>query len=196
VSLVPNTSLVPPGGHHFVDHSTGVPVRIEGHSTEDVAKKILQFRLANEKAPGNPLAEVVSYVCGSWPHFCRESDPQPAFAPKTNSKAHISIRVATWMARFIRFAQADRGVHPSEAERRAAICAQCPKNVRFESGCGACQDSISRLAFIWKRDRATAYDRQLGACDVTSQHNGCAVFAEKLPPTDTADLPANCWRKS
>jgi hypothetical protein len=187
--------LVPPGGHHFVDHSTGVAVRIEGASTEDVAKKVLEFRLSNQKAPGNPLLEVSNFICESWPHFCRETDPKPA-AAVVGGKAHISIRVATWMAAFIRFAQADRGVHQSTAERRAAICAQCPKNVSFSSGCGACQDSIKRLAFVWKRDRETAYDEQLGACSLTDQHNGCAVFAEKLPPTETESLPAHCWRKT
>jgi hypothetical protein len=198
VSLVPSKSVVPPGGHHFVDHSTGVAVRIEGTSTEDVAKKLLEFRLGNQKAPGNPLKEVTEYVCGSWPHFCQEDEPVRALTigHPEKPKTHISIRVMTWMASFVRFAQKDPGVHPSVAERRAMICANCSRNVSFQSGCGACQDNISRLAFVWKRDRSTASDKQLGACAVLGQHNGAAVWAEKLPPVESPeDLPANCWRR-
>lgn len=198
MALVPHSSVIPPGGYHLIDNSTGVPVRIEGTSPEDVAKKVLEFRLSNQKAPGNPLQEVNDFICSSWPHFCRETNPGEQVAiPRSRSRIHISTRVATWMAAFIRGFQRDPGVHPSVAERRAVICAQCPKNVSFASGCGACQDSIARLSFIWKRDRATAMDKQLGACEVTSQHNGCAVWAEKLPPVDATDeLPGFCWRKS
>jgi hypothetical protein len=199
VSLSLNTSLVPPGGHHFVDRSTGRDVRINGTSPDDVAEQVLRFRLGNQKPPGNPMQELVDYVCGTWPHFCHESNPPPV-RPSNGGRTHISIRVASWMAAFVRQAMGDLGVSRQVSEQRAIICSQCPKNTSFTtSGCGACQDSISRLAFVWKRDRSTSQDHALGACDITSQHNGCAVLAAKLPDLSEGEqeqLPANCWRKT
>lgn len=103
------------------------------------------------------------------------------------------------MAAFVRQAMGDPGVSRQVSEQRAMICSQCPKNVALTSGCGACQESISRLAFVWKRDRSTSQDHALGACDITSQHNGCAVLAAKLPEMTEGEqeqLPANCWRKA
>ncbi len=191
--LVPNSSVIPPGGHHLIDHSTGVPVRIEGESPEDVAKKVLEFRLSNQKAPGNPLQEVIDFICGSWPHFCRETNPKAA--PAIVGKQHISTRVMTWMAVFLRQSEGDQGVHPSKAENRAIICSQCVKNVSYASGCGSCQDSIQRLSFVYKRDRTTSQDKVLGACDALSQHNASAVWANQLPAHTVTDLPANCWRR-
>ena len=53
------------------------PMRVEGDSFEDVAKKTLQHRLQNGRAPGNPGAEIIDYVCGTWPHVCRDDAPAP-----------------------------------------------------------------------------------------------------------------------
>jgi hypothetical protein len=196
VTQVPNSSLVPPSGHHFVDHSTGAPIRIEGTSREDVAQKVLQHRLTNRRPPGNPLEEYDAYVCGTWPHFCRDTDPQP-IPGISNARPHLSLRVSTWLAGFVRSAARDVGVRQTEAERRAMICAECPRNLPYESGCGSCMDAIARLSFIWLHDRKTASDTHVKACDITGQHNRCAVHAAVLPELTAeqrAALPSNCWR--
>lgn len=198
MTLIPNNAVVPPDGYHFVDTSTGFAVRIDGSSYEDVAQKVLEHRMANNKAPGNPLQEVSDYVCNTHPHFCKETDPLPATSTPSTDRPHISTRVATWLSSFIKYAQGDRGAHPYVAEQRAETCVNCPKNVPFSSGCGTCQDAISRLSFVWLRDRKTGFDNRLLACDQLSQLNKCAVWSEKLPPiTDDQRkaLPGQCWRR-
>lgn len=197
MALTPNTSVVPPQGYHFVDRSTGTPVRIEGTDFDDVARRVLEHRLANHRPTGNPLAELFEYICTTWPHFCHDSE-RDVVKPTGNMSDHISTRVVNWLSAFVRFAYNDAGVSQSEAERRAIVCAQCPYNVSYQSGCGSCMDSISRLSFVFRRDRRTASDHLLGGCRITSQHNQSAVWAAKLPETDqTAQslLPSNCWRK-
>ncbi len=192
--LIPKTSVIPPGGFHFIDTSSGVPVRIEGDSADDVANKLLLFRTRNGLPPGNPLEEYRKWLCESWPHFCIDSSP-PA-VPSGSGVAHISSRVATWMADFIRNYRGSDLVLQSEADRRAGICAECPRNVLYNAtGCGSCLESISRLSFIYRASRVTKYDDHLRACMTTAQHNGSAVWASKLPPADPSTLPSHCWRR-
>lgn len=198
MARIPRSSVIPPNGFHFIDHSTGVEKRIEGSSYEDVADRVLKFRLANGKEPGNPAAELIDYVCGTWPHFCSDDSPR---GPKTvTSRArHLSTRVAGWLATFYSLARADAGVGGGESQRRAGICAQCPQNREYrDGGCGSCLESISRLFFVWRRDRPIPHEAKLGACGITSQLNAAAVMAKTLPPLTAEQielLPGNCWRK-
>jgi hypothetical protein len=194
-TLVPKTSVVPPGGFFFIDKSSGVDVRIEGTDEADVEQRLLKFRLDNGLPPGNPLAEYREWLCSTWPHFCTGAGPE--LAPTQAAGEHISKRVATWMANFIRNYRSSDLVSPGEADRRAAICSRCPANVSYNlSGCGACHESVARLAFVYKANRQTQYDSELRACNFTSQHNGTAVWAATLPPADSAPLPDFCWRKN
>jgi len=175
-----------------------VPVRLEGTSFEDVAKRVLQHRLTNGKAPGDPAQELIDYVCGSWPHFCRDTNPPEIPASAGQPTAGLATRCANWIAAFYEYARGDKGVPLKESQRRANICAACPKNQPFFGGCGSCVSNIQRLFFVWRRDRPLPREGELGACFVIGQHNGSAVLSEKLPPlTDEIRerLPDNCWRK-
>lgn len=197
MSLVPITSVVPPDGFHFVDHSTGVSVKVTGDNLDDVASKVLIHRLANGKAPGNPAQELIDYVCGTWPHFCRETDPAIIRPNPAAAAPSLATRCATWIADFYARYKADAGVSGNETQRRADICAGCPQNKEIV-GCGSCVSNVQRLFFVWRRDRALSREKELQACDIIGQHNGCAALAAQLPPLDDetkARLPELCWRK-
>lgn len=198
MSLVPITSVVPPDGFHFIDRSTGVPVKIIGDNQDDVASKVLIHRLANGKAPGNPAQELIDYLCGTWPHFCRETNPAFIKPNPNASQPSLATRCATWIADFFVVSRGDPGVGANETQRRADICAGCRENKEIV-GCGSCVSNVNRLFFVWRRDRALPREKELQACDITGQHNGCASLAAVLPPLDeetTSKLPAHCWRKS
>lgn len=194
---VPKSSLVPPGGWHFVDRSTALPHRVEGTSFEDVALRVLQFRVTNNLEPGNPSKEVSDYICGTWPHFCTSS---PAPHPAKGSMP-FSNRVSGWLGRFFTSSKNDPGVPQEEAERRAAICAACPQNRDYtKGGCGPCIDGIRRLSFVWLRNRKTKHDAALGACNVFGHPNAVAVQAADLNPTKQLETgsdhqPEDCWRR-
>lgn len=197
MTLIPKTSVVPPGGFHFVDETGAVPVRIEGYDAEDVAAKTLKHRLAANLPPGNPLEEYRTWLCKTWPHFCVDTQP-PEIGTTLVGGEHISKRVSAWMAMFFRGGYS-RGLVPDrEANRRAQICSQCPRNVRYnETGCGACLENIERLSFVYKANRQTEFDPLLAACQETAQHNASAIWAATLPPLPPAvQLPVKCWRNS
>lgn len=200
MSLVPLTSIIPPGGYVFTDDVTGVPVKIEGTSYEDLAERVLKHRLVNQRPPGNPYDEIITRLCNSHPHFCRENHPTPAPNQALVRHASIAVRVAAWISEFFKTNRSDTGLGPAETERRANICADCVYNVPI-SGCGSCVANVDRLFFVWRRDRNLPREDRLrsSACQILGQHNGAAVLAKSLPPVDEKSnsfLPRACWRKT
>ena len=195
MALIPNSSVVPPGGFHFLDHSSGQETRIDGSSEDDVARNVLKYRLANSLPPGEPLEEYRAQLCGQHPHFCHNTE-SPVNQSTYQGGEHISRRVSTWMSDFIRGYRAEP-VGAGEADRRAAICAACPMNVQYNAtGCGACLENIERLSFISKANKTTQYDSVLMGCNAIGQHNGTAVWASAMPPVKPGtELPAQCWRR-
>ena len=138
--LTPNPSVVPPGGFHFVDTTGPSEVRTDGYGYDDVAQKVLQNRLQNGRPPGNPSQEVLDYVCGNWPHFCRESRviPSPDVGAGASPYQGLASRCATWIADFFQAFRADAGVPVSVSQHRADTCCACPRNQEFRGGCGSC----------------------------------------------------------
>lgn len=197
---IPKTSVVPPGGFHYIEKGPGgVEIRIDSHSIEATAAALLQFRLNNGTPPGNPQQDVFDFICKQWPHFCHDNSPDYLQAPPPTREEHMSRRAVNWMVRVWNLG-ANNEVQPAEAARRAAICAGCPMNVEYRAGaCGPCIESLDRLGFIWRRQRTTTHDESLRACKVIGQLNVVAAQAGQLPPLasdDNEKLPAGCWRKT
>lgn len=191
--------MVPPGGFHFVEKHDGVEVRIESHSVVAVAEALLRYRLNNGLPPGSPKDEVNQYICGNWPHFCREQDGHSLKEGKPQSfETHLSRRLSVWMTRLWNSGP-NNEVKQSEADRRAAICVACPQNVDFRpGGCGSCVEGVDNLSFVWLRSRKTSLDEKLHGCKACAQNNRCAVQASRLPALSAeehARLDLACWRK-
>lgn len=191
---IPNESVIPPGGFHFVEKFNGVDIRIDGHSYASVAENVLRHRLQNGRPPGDPLLEVYASVCNAYPHFCRDTDPRPAVAVQRGPEP-ISRRVAAWMGRFLSLG-ADAGVTQKEANIRANTCLNCPSNVDHKAGgCPACAQSVDRGSFVYRRNRTTVDDAKLGTCDVLSEHLPTSIWSGILVPSEDPKLPEYCWRK-
>lgn len=103
--------------------------------------------------------------------------------------------IATFFRSMAKWAAAGfKTVDQSEAERRASICASCPKNVEIH-GCGGC----FKLAAKVKRvigDAKTSYDSDLQGCEVCA----CSLQAKVWLPTKAMagsrkkeDFPSHCW---
>lgn len=195
---IPKDSVVPPGGHHFIQKTENGEVRIEGTSYRDLAAQVLRYRIANRMEPGDPLSEVHAFVCDRYPHFCSETGgPMPT--PRT-TKGHISTRVLSWLNELWK-RQAGKPkmlADDAKARRRAEVCAQCPRNVKWEEGgCAACIASAQQVGYVYRAGRKTGIETSLLACETLSQDNRTAVWSENLPdihPDDRAKLPAHCWR--
>lgn len=195
---IPKTSVIPPGGFHFIEKHNGVEIRIDSHSVEDTAKALLQFRLNNGIPPGNPQQDVFNFICGQWPHFCHDNTADYMQTPVPVREEHMSRRAVNWMVRLWNLG-ANNEIPASEADRRASICANCPLNVDYIGGaCAPCIESLDRLAFVWRRQRTTPDDAKLKGCRATGQLNVVAVQANQLPPLADGDLErldAGCWRR-
>lgn len=200
--LVPKLSVIPPGGYHFPDRSTGEVVKIEAGSFGELEAAVLKHRLSNGYPPGNPALEVSEYICGSWPHFCRDSEraeAAPRSSPAVQARQGLATRCAAWLARFYVRARVDKGVAPNVTQHRAETCVRCPKNQEFRGGCGSCLENIQRIFFVWRRDRPLPLEAELKACEVTGQHNGAAALSAYQPELTQEErdaLPAGCWRKT
>lgn len=195
----PKTSVIPPGGFHYIERHNGVEIKIESHSHHAVAEALLKFRLNNGIAPGNPQQDVNDYVCKNHPHFCtHEDEPYLSSVAPPSREQHLSRRVAQWMVELFKLGSNNETTQ-ARANERAAICAVCPMNKDFVPGaCGPCVESTNRLGFIWRRNRSTPDDAKLFGCTVIGQLNPAAVQAGTLPPLqpdDNALLPTACWRK-
>lgn len=198
--MTPKQNVVPPNGHHFVDRSSGVEHKIVGHSYQDVAEKLLRYRLANKLPVGSPLTEVYEYVCSTWPHFC-DATPQEVVY-RTTSEPSFTVAVMLWMSKmWDRQARTPKSLVPdSEAIRRAVICQACPLQKDWSDyGCGSCVSSIRQKGFVFRAGRETGIKGVMG-CGVLKQDNTTAVFAhlEGLPEAAEEQklrLPNGCWRK-
>lgn len=196
--LVPRNSPVPPGGYHFIDKSGGVEVRIDGGDYADVAAKVLMHRLKNSRPPGNPLEELHTHVCTSWPWLCDDTEPRP---PQHNAdfRPSLALRTSDWMGRFTTLLGKDDGTSQETADKRAATCASCPRNQNYRGGCSSCVQSIDQNSFMYRRGRTTPSDSQLGSCDALDLHCATAVWSTRLPELSDEQkqkVPDNCWRKN
>jgi len=197
----PKESIVPPGGHHFIEKREGhADVRIEGGSYKEVAENLLRYRLANKFSPGDPLREVYAYVCGAWPHFCDEPVPLATKGPSGPAPAHLSYRVLQFLNQLWRLqAGAPRELaNDMLARARAEVCARCPKQQSWtDGGCGSCISQAQQVGYVYRAGRSTGSDSVLLGCRVLGQDNKTAVWSTNLPditPQQRAELPESCWR--
>lgn len=195
----PKTSVVPPGGFHYIEQINGRELKLESTSVESVQELLLRYRLNNGLPVGNPQQDVVDYICNNWPHFCTDAtEPYLTPANPMPREAHLSRRVSDWTVKLWELG-AKNEISAQEADRRASICAACPLNADYHGGaCGPCVESLERLGFIWLRSRATRFDDKLGGCRACGQFNKLGVQAGKLPDMsdeDRAALDPKCWRR-
>ena len=196
MSSYPKENVVPPGGFHYEDKEHRY--RIDGHSYQSVADAVLRYRIENKIPVGDPLKDVLDYVCRNWPHFCSAHNPPVA----GNASPSLSSRVSVWMAALYRAARtlATTGnfVDDATANRRAATCEKCPFNKDWRTGCGSCLEATAQVGYTFRAGRKVGNEKRLGACEIIGQENATAVWVKGLPPVAPSEhqqLPAFCWRK-
>lgn len=79
-----------------------------------------------------------------------------------------------------------------EAERRARICAQCPRNVDV-AGCSWCSGLLASVLQL-VAGRRTEQDHLLKHCDVCGCANRAAVHFPMSAVDATLDYPEWCWK--
>lgn len=190
---------IPHGGmYHIQDPMTKIWVR--GTDYGMFVANLRKTRLANGFPIGQGFEdEVEQLVCRNYSAECINLDP--AFPRKRSLTLADIIRGTGVMLR--QLATGNKLVEPKEAERRAAICAECPFNLPFAKPCtGMCPELSSIVNWI-TRHQGTTQDSRLHACNVC----GCELQAAVWVPLENQcaglsdeqkaqfrNVPTNCWK--
>lgn len=192
-----NLSQSPPGNWTF-RHPSGFTSSAVTFSS--LVSKVVQYR-SNSREPRvsegfNRVADEVE------DHICKRLSPE-------DQVAHCATGFSTphgihWteVVRFLKTLAKWAGsgfvkVEPSEAERRAAICVNCPLNVGMR-GCAICKLTVGGLRSQVLADSSTSHDDKLLACGVC----GCDNKAQVHVPLDVLkagsrelNYPDWCWKR-
>jgi hypothetical protein len=195
---------MPPGGWRYsqiLDNGNLFP--IEAGTYPELESKVFNFRLANvEIIPsGTATRESVRYdirqfICSRFPQQCCGplelavvSPPEP----RPGSYTTPISRLDDWFKRLSLAPLEWKGA--AEANAAAEICASCPQNVQWRTGCAPCVESVQRRIVRNKGDRSTPFDSKLLSCRCFGHHNELAVWMSNTCSTAKEPPPVNCWNK-
>lgn len=200
------TSVVPPGNWHYQQAlSSGQTIKIEAFSFEEILKNMLEFRQRHMDLCGAENAtiervreDLKAYLCAHFKQNCADSSPSAftqstGYIGKPDYKRPID-RAGNWIAELGNYRT--EKVDYALAGHRAQICAQCPQNVRWASGCAPCNDNI--LVRIQQANGSlyTPLDKRLHMCRVFGHLNAVAVWLTDTHSTSEQPPPAHCWKAS
>ena len=188
-----NKGMIPPGGWHFPE-APGHTIRTDTYET--LIDEIFRQRLRAGKPTESIEAEVTRYYCSRWPSACVQT---PAAITGDDTPARRVARSAARLAAGQPAGGYDL-VNQGIATERAAICAKCPLQVAWKTGCSSCSASTAALLLQIRKLRNTPSDGKLMACSIAGWENQTAVHLPESvvkPDADTLKtLPENCWRKT
>jgi hypothetical protein len=187
--LFPGYSLIgDPYGWFYPVEQTKVVVVSYGWSSLIEAVKV-HLKGNGIEEPLTLELQMADFICQHVPEWCEEMNPereQKVSAWKMMKSFYRAVE-ATWH---------EGQVSQEEADRRAAICAQCPKNVdqqvNFCIGCYA-RSLVSKVNDLLGSKR-TAHDEKLKTCSACGCDLKLKTWIPKSGVADkTIDWPAHCW---
>ena len=203
------TAMVMPGGWHYYNPlKDGKQHKIEAQSYEELERTVLRFRLeqivlvdATRADPESVAEDIKAYICTHFPNSCVDrAAGHPSDLPAINGDEQtfrqfipLISRIAEWFGNLSITPRAF--VAPATADKRAGICASCPRNIRFETTCGPCNQQIRTNTIHLLGHRTTRFDSQLLGCRELGHSNRAAVWLD-LEPVSSENLPHPCWMRT
>jgi len=166
-------------------------VSVKGNTFDDLIQGCADaLTEAGQDIPVNLSRLVQDAICAANPgyRYCR---------PCKKIKMKIGGgHVVRWVRSMVAWAKKHKFELASneEAERRAEICARCPRQVETPSLCWGCH-GIAGLIPLIKGARKTAWDSQLKTCGVCGCYNDVAVHLPIDLTGEDLEYPAHCWKK-
>lgn len=195
---------MPPGGWHFPQKlSSGQTHKIEGFTFEQLQENILDFRRRHMDLCGAENAsieavreDIKAYYCAHFRQNCADSRPSPAAQigiPVRSDYDRPIDRAGNWLSTVANSKPEflDIGL----AGHRAQICAQCQFNVRWETPCAPCNETIQVKLQNFLGNMRTPLDRQLHMCRVYGHVNQAAVWLTDTQSHASYPPPAHCWKQ-
>ena len=185
----------PPGGWKYRVPETGV--LIQGGSFIQLNEFVAKHYTDNAMAvPANLHDMVLEYACKNGANC----DFDGVQVSKTSGKKSLNIGdVIRFSRTYVDALLRGDKVSQEEANRRAAICAECPSNKPLE-GCSSCNSrGLRDFVRFMSQHGSTAMDDRLNSCE----YCGCFIRSMVWFPleslkrfdNDNSQLPANCWKK-
>lgn len=193
--------IICPGGWHYkIDERT----QLNAPDFPRLVQMLADYRVNNMLPLGDPLGDLEEYICTTWPHMCHSAGPNASVEvkivalPRPSHPGQLSLvdRMIKWLDKMSSGVSMDIIVLEPEARRRADICASCPNNVKWKTGCGTCNDNIDRLSGIIRMGRRLIKNPRLKACSMTAMELKSAVWLRKERiASDAPSLPSWCWAR-
>lgn len=189
-----DTITTPPGGFQYEDKATGFKVKTR--SWRDCKAAVWKYRVANggDVSP-NWEFRLEEEMClqnnlqgTDWCHDDERYFPPPGEGIGIGDVFRFLKSMAKLLAGGMNL------VDQSEADRRAAICAECPLNQRVES-CYGCSGVASIVNSI-RGNRVTVLDDKLESCAACKCNNRVKVWVPlEAISNDGLNFPQNCWQR-
>ncbi len=185
-------SVVPTGeGWPYIENGR----KILGGTFDELVKNLTNDRIANQVNLGNPEQDIEAQLCERFPANCFASGPE---LPSPPSKARtFRERVTAWAANRYSKAGAITLVEQDEADRRAAICQECPANQNWKTHCQPCIESTERTLLLIRQNRKPSL-AVLG-CAIAGHDNtaACVLPEDALRHRNKylTELTPQCWMR-
>lgn len=194
-----NINEVPPGGFRYKHPVTGQ--EFSRHTWGLCRMDVTAYCEANGFPPVTD-AEIHQQMCESYgPKLAKQLCRGDGVTVQGVSLSWRDIWHGTKvLASFI--AGGRKTVERAEAERRAAICEPCSRNVNYSKPCGGDCEELASLVVSIVGGEGTTKDINLNACSVCSCSNKAQVWMpiEHLEKGVTPEMmpmfPSFCWKKA
>ena len=187
---------LPPGEFKWTEPSTGF--KVQARSWSQMLRQVHSHRIGND---GCDISE--GWEARFEHDYCLQNSldgtqwcsDEKYYAPDPSRPLHWAD-IQRFLFSMIQWVAGGRKlVGQDEAERRAAICATCPKNVELHVACPNCVKLDSLIAET-KGDRVTSLDSSLKNCEVCRCHNQTSVwFPNESIAKKGLSFPEWCWKK-
>lgn len=188
-----DTITTPPGGFQYEDKETGFKVKTR--SWKDCKAAVWKYRVANggDVAPYWEFRLEEEMILQNNLQGTDWAVDDDKYFPPAGEGIGIGdiFRFIKSMAKLL--AGGMRLVDQAEADRRAAICAECPMNQRV-SACHGCS-GVATLINSIRGSRTTALDDKLEACTLCKCSNKVKVWVPlEAISNDGLTFPEICWQ--
>lgn len=188
--------LTPIAGWFFNQYYAGQMWRIPhtgaAESGPDLIKQLIQFRVNQNIALGDPVYDVAQFTKLRSPQNDRYQGREVG-KPRIEPHEPIIKACRDWLEELAQTKPELCG--QDEATARAAVCQTCPQNIKWRlETCGACNEAVEEKGMFARQRVAFEHDPALKACRLHRFYLPTAVFIDRdaLPPRHTYS-PACCW---
>jgi len=191
--MTPNLNLYPPEGYVFHDPKAG---DIVGGNWPEVITKLRAYRIGANLPVGAPETEVYEQFCRLNPSHCHGGELVNGQVQVQVKRGDYPMAVMAWLS--LAFTKVNRQklgfVSKEEAARRAELCANCPKQQVWKTGCMGCHQNIHLLVDeLLKGRKETAVAKGLQGCSVYNEDTRASVHLDQVEDERSA-APKFCWR--